>query len=399
MAVSNHRDNLGKQTGDWAMSKETIADLNMYTMLGNVNDKAKWVNNNWMILQADGSYRAWWQSEGFQNAYDGFIPVDEVDRVLFNWEPIEAPVMLKVPCSADEADGTDGYGNPFRWVGDTKRKAIMNPTNDTVFSYVGVDSYQIHGYHKWLIDGPATIADGELGIDSAGLLRRGGVAYVCMTLPNGVTTARAKLDFKPTLLARTSLDTTASSAYFMTNMIGVCDNSVAAAIHNATDRVKIKHSSRSLTKIGLLRDALGLVYEDAEEFSTWVDGLVDVEVTDRQFKAIVDGLIPIPVPEVEAGPNGQRVKNQRGITIAANKQEALMNMWHIDPRAATWHGTMLGAFQAVNTWTEHMKPQNDNAVDRIMTGTLNGSFAKEADDFWTIVNGIEGIKMPVATHG
>lgn len=370
------------------MSKETIEWLNANTMVGQIKNKEKYARNNWMILQDDGTFKPWWQTDGYDMAYEGFIPIEDIKDRLFNWEPIEAPIMLKVPCDVAVADGIDAEGKGFRWVADPTKKAIMNPTNDVVFSYVGQDSYNIHGYVKWLIENPGQIVDsGELGITSAGLLRQGGVAYVTLSLPDMVEVAG--LEFSPTLMAVTSLDTTRATHYVTTNLIGVCDNSMEAAFDQAATKVRIKHSARSLAKVGQVRDALGLIYKEAEDFQEWVNRLVDIDVTDRQFQDIINGIIPTPDPKTESVNGSQVVTNQRSITIATDKKETLTQMWHSDPRCKAWNGTMFGAFQTFNTWSEHSKPRNDNAVDRVMTGTVSGSFAKDADQFWSIVGQLE----------
>jgi hypothetical protein len=223
------------------------------------------------------------------------------------------------------------------------------------------------------------------------LLRRGGVACVTMTLPESVEVAG--LEFKPTLMAMTSHDTTKKTGYYMTNIIGVCDNSMNAAQRQSEGTGKfmtVKHTSQSLTRLNDIRAALGIVYRDAEEFQQWVEALTQVDITDRQFKAIISGIVPIPEPEMGVGKSGdQVVKNQRSITIAANKNDRMFGMWKADPRCAQWHGTLFGAYQTFNTWAEHEKPRNDNAMDRLFQGTLGGQFQKDSDMFWNVVKGLD----------
>ncbi len=372
------------------MSQETIEWLNANTMLGNTSAKEIWTGNSWMIAQADGSFKAWWQNADFTNAYDGPIPVEEVERVLFNWEPLETQVMHKKPCAADEADGTDGNGNPFLWVPDMGRKGIMHPTNNTIFGYFGIDTYSVHSYKQWLINYVHNIVDGEIGIDSAGLLRQGGVAYVGMSLPDDITSDRAKFAHRPNIIASTSIDGTKTSTYTISELIPCCDNSLHFGENaGASAKVKIKHSRKSLGRISEIRDALGIVYQTGEKFSQFVDMLSDVDVTDTQFRQIIAQLVPIPEAKVELTSKGVTTVNQRAVTIADSKQAELWNMWTSDHRAAPWNGTLLGAYQAVNTWNEHFRSNNDNQVERQMTGLLSGSYAKEDGKFWTLVERLE----------
>lgn len=372
------------------MSKETIEWLNENTMLGNINDKQKWAANGWGLFDdATQTFKAWWDNGGFQNGYPGPIPVEEVERVLFNWSPVEAPIFLRVPCSEADSDGMDGTGQHFLWVPDQEHKAIMHPNTHHVFNYFGTDSYKVHEYNEWLVKGPATLVDSELGINSAGLLRQGGQAYVNLSLPEEVTTASG-FSHRTSIMASTSIDGSLATKFQIVELIALCDNSMSMASDGARATFKVKHSSRSIGKLQTARDALGLIYKNSEEFDKFIDGLASIDVTDRQFADIVNNLVVIPEPEGLKGIGGKPA-NQRAITIAERKQGELYNLYTKDPRAAKWNGTLLGVYQAANTWNEHFRSNNENGVERLMAGTLNGTFAKMDQEFWTIIAQMDGI--------
>lgn len=369
------------------MSRETMEWLNTNTMIGHTIDKDRWAKSSWVTM-VDGVAKAWWQQDGFQNGYEGAIPVEEVERVLFNWEPVQSTPFLRLPVAADDDnyDGIDGADQKFIWVPDTDHQGVMHPVTHQVFRYFGADSWQLHGYKPWLIDNVAAIADGEVGIDSAGLLRGGGVAYVTLSLPEGVTTS-AGLEFRPTILAATSIDGTKKTIYSSVKFIPICDNSMEAAESDALASFKIKHSSKSLGRLSDARSALGLIYQNGEQFGKFLDALTEVDVTDAQFRQIIEGLAPFPTPEIKDG----KLQNQRALTIAERKHNELLDLWQRDQRAAKWNGTLLGAYQAANTWNEHFKSNNDNQVERIMTGVVSGTFNKMDREFWDIVASVQGI--------
>lgn len=375
------------------MSKETIEWLNTNTMLGNINDKAKWAANGWGLFDdATNTFKAWWDNGDFKNGYPGPIPVEEVERVLFNWTPVEAPIFLRVPCAEEDADGMDGSGQHFLWVPDQEHKAIMHPDTHHVFNYFGAESYKVHSNMDWLVRGPATLVDGELGINSAGMLRNGGQSYVNLSLPEEVVTASG-FSHRTSIMASTSIDGTLATKYQIVELIALCDNSMSAASDGALNTYKVKHSSRSIGRLQNARDALGLIYKNSEAFDKFIDSLAEVDVTDKQFKQIIGQLAPIPeVTGVD--PKTKKPLNQRAITIGERKQQELFTLYYTDPRCAKWSGTLLGAYQTANTWAEHFKSNNDNGVERIMTGTLNGTFAKADQEFWAIIDGLE-IKVPV----
>lgn len=372
------------------MSKETIQWLNENTMIGYTTDRDRWAKNAWSVMD-NGVMKAWWQQPSYNLGYEGAIPVEDVRDRLFNWEPIEAPIMLKKPCQVGEEDAIDGTGQAFQWVPDLSRKAIMHPTSDHVYGYFGTETYQVHGYNQWLINNVANIIDGEIGIASAGLLRNGGVAYVTIELPEGVTTEVAGFEHRPSIVASTSIDGTKATTYSLVSFVPICDNSLMAAEESAGAAFKVKHTSKSLSRISDARDALGLIYESGEKISKFIDSLVNIDVTDEQFRQIISGMAEVPDAELALKGGKQVVKNQRAITIAESKQADLWNLWTVDPRANKWNGTLLGAYQAANTWNEHFRSRNDNQVDRLMTGTLNGAFAKMDKEFWSIVADVTDI--------
>lgn len=376
------------------MSKETIQWLNENTMLGFTKHREKYAHMGWGVHfnEATGQNEAWWHTDDFQNGYSDGIPVEEVERVLFNWEPVETAIMHKRRDGVDasNADGADGIGH-YLWVPSERYKGIIHPRTEYEFGVFGVDSYKVHSYRQWLLENVGNVLDAELGIASAGLLAGGGVAYVSVELPEGIEAAG--MDIRPQLLAGTSCNGTMSSRYKLVSQISVCDNTLDVALAGEGAEVRIKHSARSLQRIGTIRDTLGLLYQHTEQLVAFIESLSNVDVTDAQFKQIVSAIKPIPTVETALRNGKKVVTNQRAITIAENLHWDLQSMWKSDPRCQQWNGTLLGAFQTVNTWHNHVRPQNDNGVDRVMTATLNGQVGKFDAEFFSIVGGLD-INVP-----
>jgi len=187
------------------MSKETTEWLNANTMLGFTTHREKYAHLGWgtNFNEKTGQNEAWWHTDDFKNGYPDAIPASEVERVLFNWVPIETEIMYKRRdgITADNMDAADSNG-PFVWVPSTKYKGIMHPDTEYEFGVFGIDTYTVHEYRAWLLENVERIVDGEVGIASAGLLREGGVAYVSFELPESVEVAG--MDIRPLLLAATS---------------------------------------------------------------------------------------------------------------------------------------------------------------------------------------------------
>lgn len=379
------------------MSKETLQWLNQFTMIGFTQNREAYKHMGWGVdyNETAGENRAWWYQDGFDNGYTGAIPVEEVERVLFNWEPIETEIMHKRrDVSEADADAVDGNG-PFLWVPSEKYKGIMHPETEMEFGMFGKDTYQIHGYKEWLVDNLSKLVDGEVGIATAGMLRGGGVAYVTVEMPENVSIAG--MDIRPQLLAATSIDGTKATTYKGITQVCCCDNTLDVALSKSDTGVfKVRHSSRSIGRLNDARDALGIIYKQAEDMQDFIESLADVDVTDAQFKAIVNTIKPIPEAEPTIKAGKPVVMNQRAITIAENTHQDLMKMWSSDPRAKPWNGTLLGAFQAANTWNNHMRSANENGVERVMTSTLGNGIAKFDREFFQIIGQMDDIKVPAS---
>jgi phage/plasmid-like protein (TIGR03299 family) len=203
------------------------------------------------------------------------------------------------------------------------------------------NGYKIHQYDQWLLDNVSTILDDTLSISSAGLLRGRAVAWVEVSVPESITTPEG-VQFRPNLLACTSLDGSLATTYKRTVQLTVCDNTMAAALGERGQTVKVKHSRNSLTKISDVRHALAMVYDTADTFAADVARLTATPVTNIQFKQVIDRLVPV---DPDASP--------RARTMAETKRAEINRMYRYDSRVVPFTGTAFGVLQAFNTWRHH----------------------------------------------
>jgi phage/plasmid-like protein (TIGR03299 family) len=310
-------------------------------------ETSTWLNRNTLIGFTDKRGHAWHYRAADQgeepNHYPGPVPVADVKRRLFAWEAQSRPVYTFVPVLDANAswDALDDDGKPFRLVEIPGRQAITREDGDTP-DVLGIfaDGYERHQYADWLVDSVATILDDGLAIGSAGLLKRGGVAWVSVEVPETITTPEG-VAFRPNLIAATSHDGSLSTTYqrVVTNV--VCDNTMSAALAERDQRIKIRHSRYSKLRMAEARDALAIVHTIAADFAAEVAALAAETVTPRTWAAFLDEWSPMPE---EKG---------RGRTVAEAKREGLGKLWNHDERVAPWSGTAWGVVQAVNTWTHH----------------------------------------------
>lgn len=306
-------------------------------------ETSEWLNTNVLVGFSEKRGHAWHYRQGSDNHYTHAIPVAEVQRRLFNWEPVVN--ILTCPC---------GCGDVMKTISRSDDRHRMG-----VFK----DGYQPHGYEEWLVNNVSTVLGDTMQIGSAGLLRGGAVAWVSVEVPDNITTPEG-VEFRPHLLATTSFDGSTATTYkrVVTNV--VCDNTRDAALGESGQVYRVKHTRNSQLKLVDARAALHMVHDIAEEYAAEVAELCATTVTDKQWFNFLDAWIPV------ADEKG------RSRTIAENKHESLTAMYRNDQRASAWQGTAWGVVQSVDTWLQHVSTVKGMArPERNMLNVISGKTA------------------------
>jgi phage/plasmid-like protein (TIGR03299 family) len=314
-------------------------------------ETAAWLNQN--VLVGFGR-KAWHYSSEHQGAepnhYDGPIPVGDVRRRLFNWEAV--PVELTYSHNGIDRVATDKVGYMHSRTGDM----------------LGIHSrkYAAHQFQDSLLNGVERICGNGLGIESAGLLSKGAIGWVSVSLPDTSTVEGTGVEYLTRLLAFGSHNGKFPTTYKLVNTLVVCDNTLALARGEGGAEYKIRHTVNSAVRVEDAHQALGLIVAGQDQFSKDIQRLIETTVTDQQWSQFVQALAPI----------GEDTKG-KALTIAERKREELTAMYNSDERVSQWRGTAFGAFQAVNTW------QHWNAIvrgadrqERNTLAQLDGSWEK-----------------------
>ncbi|MFD8117018.1 DUF932 domain-containing protein [Streptomyces microflavus] len=325
-----------------------------------------WLSQNTLIGFTEKRGNAWHHRAGDDNHYPGPIPVDLVEKRLFNWEAEERPLYVG---SHPHIPGTVQIGRHAEVPGS---KAIVRSDTGNVLG-IFKDGYQPHQYRQWLLGNVARILDDDLQIGSAGLLRGGAVAWVSVEVPDTIETV-AGIRFRPFLMATTSFDGSLATTYKRGATNVVCDNTMTAFLREEGETFRVKHSAKSLGRLTDARDALGIVYAIAEDFEAEVKRLLDVKVDDATWGRIVDDLMPLP--------DRSDYKDNRGYaaaeTRAVKKRSSVQRLYKWDDRVAPWAGTGFGAWQAFNTWGQHEKEvRGATRQERNMLRAATGDIEKE----------------------
>lgn len=298
-------------------------------------EKLSWLNQNTLIGFTDKRGKAWHYRASDQGAepnhYAGAIPVEDVRGRLFNWEPVEGP-----------AETTVEIGGKSVRIVDNERKIIVRPdTLEILGSFKS--GYQVHGFNEWLIHNVESILDAnssDLFIGSAGLLRRGAVAWVQFELSE--TQEVAGVEYRPFLTAATSLDGTLATTYKRGAQVVVCDNTLSAALYGAGEQFKVKHTAKSLGQLVKARDALGIMFQTNDAIAKEIEQLTSVKISDKVWQRFLD---EVAKPDPTASSRSQ--------TMASNKRDALQGLWLKDERVSPWRGTAYGVVAALNTYDQH----------------------------------------------
>lgn len=306
-------------------------------------ETSEWLNTNVLVGFSEKRGHAWHYRQGADNHYTHAIPVAEVQRRLFNWEPTVN--VFACPC---------GCGDVMKTINRSDTRHRMG-----VFK----EGYQPHGYQEWLLNNVSMVLGDTMEIGSAGLLRGGAVAWVSVEVPDNITTPEG-VEFRPHLLATTSFDGSTATTYkrVVTNV--VCDNTRDAALRESGEVYRVKHTRNSQLKLVDARAALNMVHDIADEYAAEVAELCATTVTDKQWFNFLDAWIPV------ADEQG------RSRTIAQNKHESLTAMYRNDKRAAEWQGTAWGVVQSVDTWLQHVSTvKGMTRPERNMLNVISGKTA------------------------
>jgi phage/plasmid-like protein (TIGR03299 family) len=299
------------------MTRETLEDLNAN-----------------LIGFTDKRGTAWHYRANLQGAepnhYPGAIPVADVRRRLFNWKPA---------VGTSETTYVDEEVGDVTLV-DATRQQIIRPDTQTVRG-VFKQGYKVHDYSEWLLDGVEEILSADIKIGSAGLLKKGAVAWVQVEMED--TLSACGVEFRPFLTAGTSLDGSMATNVITGAQAVVCDNTYDAAQAGAARAIRVKHSTNSGFRLDEVRAALDIVEAVAANFTAQLEQLTAEVVSPLRFDKWVDAYTELA-----------KAKEGRSLTMAQSKGAALRRLWANDERVAPWKGTAWGVLAAASTYVHHV---------------------------------------------
>jgi phage/plasmid-like protein (TIGR03299 family) len=309
--------------------------------------------------------KPWWsnpQTDNPENHFDGPIPIEAIMK-LFGFDVNMSRVWV------EDKDGTLFLADKF---------LACVPDNDQRVFGIHSDSFSVRGHQlrEWLVEGPAKVINGTVGVSNAGLIDEGAQAWVNISTPEEWKTVQG-VDFRPQLLWTTAFDGTIPSTVIENEVLSVCDNTRRMALRSTSALVyRVKHTKNSHFKLDDAKAALHLLEANANAFADEIRVLCECSVTEAQFDAFMSQLVPLPEQKKELDVN-KRDYSTRSATIAANKRQALNELYRLDGRVEPWKGTAFGVLQMVNTYNQHIATQR-NAEHRALRNMQNVITGKSA---------------------
>lgn len=127
----------------------------------------------------------------------------------------------------------------------------------------------------------------------------------------------------------------------------VCANTLNAALREAADEFKLKHTESITSRLQQAREAMNLTFAYYGDFAKLMERLTEKRVTDARFEKIVAELLPIPPSRED---DWRREQERERV---ARQRLALLGVYRDSPTVD--RGTAYGAYNAVTEWIDHVK--------------------------------------------
>lgn len=207
------------------------------------------------------------------------------------------------------------------------------------------------------------LGSGQVQIESAGTFKGGARVWIQAKVAQPIAVPGDEVDAYLTI--STSHDGSGSLQAVYGFLRLACTNQFPALVREAASVWRHRHSTHVLAKADQAKAILGLAPKVIDGFETEVRRLIETEVTDRQFRSIVQSVLPIT--DFQTPRQRRNVEEQR---------EAVRAMYASEIDGGAFRGTGWGAVNAVNSWAQWAKPvkSTGDRANRQAVRTLDGTF-------------------------
>lgn len=189
----------------------------------------------------------------------------------------------------------------------------------------------------------AIIDESGATIDTAGSINGGKNVFVTMKLPEAMNVGGS--DAHDLYIAGlNSHDGTSAYTLLVTPVRIVCANTQNYALRNFVNKYTIRHTKSATQKIAKAREALGLSFKYLDEFQLEAERMLDTELTEAAFVAIVNDLY---------AKDDNKEESKRGATIAKMRNDQLLQLFVEAETQASIRFTRWAGLQAVTEYVDH----------------------------------------------
>lgn len=206
----------------------------------------------------------------------------------------------------------------------------------------------------------ALVDESGAHFETAGSLNGGRNVFVTMKVPNTMLIGgHDAVDLF--LVATNSHDGSSTFKVAATPTRVVCANTLRMALGSAKATFSTRHTSGAKGRIEEARQALGLTFRYAEAFQAQAERMIEQEITNREFDALVASLYPEGKDETarQAKAREERAGVMRSLFTTAPTQEGIRN-------------TAWGAYNAITEYIDWSWPVQGDDVARAERIALGG---------------------------
>jgi len=153
----------------------------------------------------------------------------------------------------------------------------------------------------------------------------------------------------------TSHDGTIGVGGFTSDLRLACQNQLASAKKNALGRFTFRHTKNVSGRIEAARKALSISFRASQELADEMQGLIETQMTDKQFWSLVKDIYPEPEEDVKGS-----------LTKWTNKTDAIVQAWNDENgNMSNLDKTAYRAYNALNEnlfWGGSVRDGNTESV-------------------------------------
>ena len=216
-----------------------------------------------------------------------------------------------------------------------------------------------------------SIVGGKEGIlyETAGALGKGERIFITAKLPDYIRVGRNDL-IENYLFLTTSHDGYGSITAAFTPIRIVCNNTLNAALKNAVNNIRIRHTTNANERLKQAHRLLGISNKLTNELEEIFNRWSKIPITDNAVKRLVQTAM---APSKEVLQNLQSGKDEELSSTFNNMVSSVMDYAFTDPaqQEATTRGTLYGAYNSVTGYFQNVRNYKDeeSKLKSIMFGT------------------------------